>query len=188
MALRRSLHCFDFSTYAFCILSAAPISTVLLFPSNAGAQTDVKTGQPLVARNLIRGEVLGAGGLYSLNYERRFSLQWAVRVGFFAYNDEPKVREDDYVTLVLVPVMVNALLPGGTHNLELGAGPVLGYAGARSQDYGSLNGVGIGNFLANTAYRYQPTSGGFSFRAGILPNYSGDSVLIWPPLSLGYTF
>ncbi|NBB86662.1 MAG: hypothetical protein GVY12_10675 [Bacteroidetes bacterium] len=172
----------------FCILWAVLISTVLLFPSNAEAQTDVTTGPPTVARNLIHGEVLGAGGLYSLNYERRFARRWALRVGFSAYSGEPEAFEDDYVTLVLVPVMVNALLPGGTHNLELGAGPVLGYAGARSQDYGSLNGVGIGNFSANIAYRYQPTSGGFSFRAGILPNYSGDTVLIWPSLSMGYTF
>ncbi len=173
-------------TISICIMLAGML---VYSPLEAQAQTRgrVATSAP-IAKNFVHGELLGSGGLYSLNYERRFAQRWTVRVGFSAYNGEPEVFEDDYVTLVLFPVMVNALIPGGNHNLELGAGPVLGYASARSQDYGSLDEFGIGNVSANIAYRYQPTSGGFSFRAGILPNYSGDSINIWPSLSVGYTF
>ena len=111
-----------------------------------------------------------------------------MRAGFSAYNGQSDASTDDSVTLVLFPVMVNALLPGGTHNVELGAGPTMGYASATVEDLGSLTGFGVGAISANIAYRYQPPEGGVSFRAGFLPNYSGASTSVWLSLSIGYAF
>jgi hypothetical protein len=171
-------------------LYAALLAAFLVAPDTTHAQdapSSVSTSTP-VARNLIHGELLGAGGLYSFNYERRFAQRWTARVGFSAYNGQSDAPTDDSVTLLLFPVMVNALIPGGTHNLELGAGPTFGYASATLEDFGSLTGFGVGVISANIAYRYQPPEGGLSFRAGFLPNYSGASTSVWLSLSIGYAF
>lgn len=162
---------------------------LLCSPVAAHAQSEASTAAPpLTARNLIQGELLGAGGLYSLNYERRFARRWTARVGFSALSVQPQDAADESITLVLLPVMVNGLVPGGTHNLELGAGPVFGFASVKTDEYGALDGLGVANFSANIAYRYHPPSGGFSFRAGLLPNYSGDSVNLWLAFGVGYAF
>lgn len=171
-------------------LHVALLGAFVLAPCTAFAQgaPSSAAASPSVARNLIHGELLGAGGLYSINYERRVARQWTVRAGFSAYNGQSDASTDDSVTLVLFPVMVNALLPGGTHNVELGAGPTMGYASATVEDLGSLTGFGVGAISANIAYRYQPPEGGVSFRAGFLPNYSGASTSVWLSLSIGYAF
>lgn len=169
--------------------SFAAAVVLMVSPSISSAQpSDATSTETPLARNLVYGELLGAGGLYSLNYERRFAKQWTARIGFSAYSGESELRTNDSVTLVLVPVMINVLLPGGSHNLELGAGPVFGYASARSDEFGELSGAGIGNVSANIAYRYQPVDGGFTFRAGLLPNYSGETTNLWLSLGLGYSF
>lgn len=159
-----------------------------LTPAAHAQPTDAPPDRPPPARNLIHGEVLGAGGLYSLNYERRFAERWTARVGVSAYSGDADAAANESVTLVLVPVMVNVLLPGGAHNLEVGAGPVFGYASATSDEFGELNGVGVGNLSGTIGYRYQPRDGGFSFRAGLLPNFSGASANLWLSLSVGYAF
>lgn len=90
--------------------------------------------------------------------------------------------------IIVVPVMLNYLARENSR-LELGAGIVfvsvddVGFLGIKSSEGGSA--------VAGTAvfgYRYQPRDGGFVFRIGLTPFFSGNGAEVSGGLSLGFSF
>jgi hypothetical protein len=85
--------------------------------------------QPLAAQeapspraNAIYLEVLGNGGLFSLNYERLVSTKVTLRVGVANWT----IQDEDKKTVTTVPLTVANLPSGGGRGWELGGGLVLG--------------------------------------------------------------
>lgn len=165
------------------------IVAVLLLPSFAQAQPSSapEVEKKPLAQNGIYLEIGGNGLLYSLNYDRRFSEHVSGRVGLMIFEGQSEQATDDRLGVAIVPVMANYLAGGGSHRLELGGGLLLGAAGADTEEYGNISGAGLTGVTTTFGYRYQPRGGGFTFRAGLTPFYSGRPQL-WGGLSLGYSF
>ena len=74
--------------------------------------------------------------------------------------------------------------------LELGAGGVLVYATGKASFGGSSStSSGVGALgTAIVGYRYQPSDGGFTLRAGFSPLFGSGGFLPLPYLSLGGAF
>lgn len=125
------------------------------------------------ARNAVFAELLGNGGLYSINYERMLTDQLGLRVGYAAW-DSPLLFEgtppDRYQT---VPVTMSYLLGRGERKLELGGGITFGQ-GALDRYSGTGRDFSFRTLTAIVGYRSQPREGGYLFRVGATPFYSFD--------------
>jgi hypothetical protein len=135
------------------------------------------------ARNLLFAELLGNGGLYSLNYARFLSDDVSLRVGVDYF-------EVFGASIILVPVMVNYLgIGSGDHRLELGIGPVLATA---SESVNSSTSVSQGGFAvggtATIGYRYVPRDGGFTFNLGFTPIFGQGGFLPFGGMGFGAAF
>lgn len=139
------------------------------------------------ASNAVYLELLGNGALYTVNYDRRFADHWSGRIGFMVVTAQAEEPVNDEVGVAILPVMVNYLAGAGSHRLELGIGPLFGIVGGELEEYGGFAGVGLAGVTTTFGYRYQPPGGGFVFRIGLTPFYSGMPQL-WGGLSLGYAF
>jgi hypothetical protein len=118
-------------------------------------------------------ELLGNGGLYSVNYERMLTDQLGLRVGYAAWNS-PVLFEgtpsDRYQT---VPVSMSYLLGRGERKLELGGGITFGQR-AFDRSSGTGRDFSFRTLTAIVGYRSQPREGGYLFRVGATPFYSFD--------------
>ena len=88
-----------------------------------------QAGAARIARNAVYLELLGNGGLYSVNFERILYDTLALRVGFATWNS-PAIFYDGTPPdrFMTVPVTVSYLLGGGERKLELGGGVTAGRA------------------------------------------------------------
>ncbi|HEY4147535.1 MAG TPA: hypothetical protein VGM41_01335 [Chitinophagaceae bacterium] len=129
-------------------------------------------------------ELYGRAGIFSVNYDRRFSkrldgLGFTVGAGYIGV---------DNVSLVSVPVTVNYLLGKNGKYFEMGAGATYFSATINDLSTASEHGhtvVGTMTF----GYRSQPVKGGFMFRAGINPFFFKNVFFpYWPYVSFGYNF
>jgi hypothetical protein len=141
-------------------------------------------------KNALYFELLGSGGLYSINYERNIHRNIYGRVGFgtwqvndsFSMNPEPG-------RITTIPLLITYLSGHTNHHFELGGGLLLG----NKKDY--MGSSSISTLNGYVGYRYQSfISKGFLFRIGIAPfislnetNYP-DSYFLSPGLSIGYNF
>jgi hypothetical protein len=127
-----------------------------------------------IARNAVFLELLGNGGLYSVNYERMLSDTLALRVGFATWNSPALFYEgtppDRFTT---VPVTVSYLLGGGERKLELGGGVTFGRE-TRNRFSGDKKNSSFSSLTGIIGYRSQPPGRGYLFRAGVTPFYSFD--------------
>jgi hypothetical protein len=164
-------------------------------------------------KNSIHLEGLGAGILYSINYERVLPHNIGVRLGFgfvsmgASANDaspspEPGDPNDSSnpsvasvsVTLISVPISVTYLgikSKSNHHILELGLGTTVLIAGGKITFLGAtvFAGAGATGWLhAIVGYRLQ--AGAFQFRAGFSPliDFEDGGVIPLPHLSLGASF
>jgi hypothetical protein len=163
----------------------------------AAAQVRARTS----ARNSIYAEVLGNGGLYSINYDRRLGGGGAsIRVGAASFEADGGFLvsvPDERHRFLLAPVLLNLLTGAGTHHLELGGGVLVGSEtvtrgiGGQSERFSLLSATGT------LGYRRQPADGGFVFRIGLTPIYGfGTEEAAYPEkgfflsggLSLGVSF
>lgn len=133
-------------------------------------------------KNNLFIEAGGSAIVYSINYDRLITDNLSIRGGlsylkgtfFFDYS------------FTLFPVSVNYLVGSGDSKLELGAGvtfysgelKLFGLSGSKD-DF-------LGNFIIG--YRYQPSDGGFIFRAAFTPIYSQNGIHAWGGLSIGTAF
>jgi hypothetical protein len=167
------------------VLGAAPS-----FATHAHAQESTPVPADRLARNSIYVELLGSGILYSINYDRRFTDRVSGRAGAMLIG--AKSEEGEQVSVALVPVMANYLAGHGSHRLEVGAGPVFAYAGARLdvdqfEGFEDLSAFGLFGG-ATLGYRYQPLRGGFTFRVGFTPLFASGAVAPTGGISFGYAF
>ena len=129
------------------------------------------------APNAVYLEALGAGFIYSLDYERLVIDQLGVRVGFGYWWQGAEVTTEKGTTsasgsFLTVPVTVSYLgLRSGKHVLELGAGMAIIHLS------GSISGLGVVSAGLGTTpigetfvgYRVQPVgAAGLNFRAGAM--------------------
>jgi hypothetical protein len=139
------------------------------------------------AYNSIYAEVGGAGGLWSLNYDRLLGEHVAVRIGFsYVYLSTLSVGSH----LVSFPLVVSGLVGAPEHKFEFGIGATPYYASAAiSGSTYKVYGTGFSVFGSGVlGYRYQPEDDGVMFRIGFTPLFSDKAFLPWPGLSLGGTF
>lgn len=132
-------------------------------------------------KNAVFIELIGNGGLYSLNYEYQFLNKGLGRVGICIYPEA-----------VTVPIMLGQLVGQLKDFLELGVGvtPIF-------YDGGSESNSGKALFLTGTiGYRYQKPDGRFLFRIGFTPliniyepnNEDFDSFIPLGGISFGFRF
>lgn len=170
---------------ALALLAAASLPAAAHAQSTPAAQSVAaaapvqRVEAPEMARDAVYFEFLGNGLLYSINYDRRLTDVVSVRAGMMVMG------------AIASPVTVNALLGGGSHRLELGAGALLisapGELAKETEDEG-LEDVRAVTATATVGYRYQPRRGGFVFRAGFTPILVDGVGLPWAGVSLGYAF
>ena len=153
----------------------------------AQAQEAISRPSSDFARNSIFIELLGNGVAYSLNYDHKLFNHLSARLGgmYAPWNDKDANQS---ASLILVPLMANYLVGNGSSRLEIGAGLTFGHASGNLEGIDEFSGGGIAAFTSTIGYRLQPTNGGFLFRIGFTPIFTGNGILPWAGLSLGGTF
>ena len=140
-----------------------------------------------LSRNSIYLEILGNGGLYSINYERSFKASIIGRIGFASFSSDMY----GYNTRITdVPLTVSYITGKNKSHFETGGGMLLGV----KKEYDVSN--TLVDLIGFIGYRYQPAEKGFLFRIGLTPFYSLDGHVNYPDsgftlsggLSLGYHF
>jgi hypothetical protein len=151
-------------------------------------------------------ELLGAGGLYSVNYDMRTAKGrrdgWGFRVGYerilTTYTDStPTSFAQNRILFTAVPIVLNYLYGKKKGFLELGVGATYfnfigeqtGLASVESykvetfkDSFGSI----IGTF--NIGYRHVPYKSGFMYRVAFTPLLLDNIVLPFIGIGLGYHF
>lgn len=164
-----------------------------------GALTFAATAPRLAAqastRNATYVELLGSGGVFSLNFERRVgAVHMRAGVGSWTAADLFGAGETSIVT---VPVTLSRVRGSGRHHLEAGGGLTLGHRKFTSAFDGGTTGSGFLTLTGLVGYRYQKPGSGFLFRAMFTPLYGlGDEEAAYPDrgffpsfgLSLGAAF
>jgi|GEM_PF-1928229 len=163
-----------------------------LAPRAAGAQ--------LAGANSVYAELLGNGGGYSVNYDRRLGAGAAsVRVGVGSWQTTSGLffsTSDERQRFVTVPVLLNMLTGTGTHHLELGGGVLLG-SQTTTRGSGASERSAIVTATGTLGYRRQRPGRGWVFRAGLTPFHGfGTEEEAYPErgfylsggLSVGYSF
>jgi hypothetical protein len=148
---------------------AAPVVT----PAPA-ANADAKPATPSdgrTANNAVYLELLGNGGLYSINYERMIG-DFGVRVGasYFSVSGSDGTTSAS-ASLMTFPIVASYYLGPGNHKLQLGLGATIFDVSASASTVGFV-GSGSGVSAAATGvigYRYVPKNGGFDFGIGFTP-------------------
>jgi hypothetical protein len=139
-----------------------------------GSPCLAQAGAARIARNAVSLELLGNGGLYSVNFERMLSDTLALRVGFATWNSPAIFYEgtppDRFTT---VPVTMSYLLGSGERKIELGGGVTFGRA-TRNRFSDERKDFSFSSLTAIIGYRSQPPGRGYLFRAGVTPFYSLD--------------
>ncbi len=186
---------------------AAPAESAAAAQPAKGEPASAATG-PTRAPNSVYAEGLGAGLVYSINYERLVVEDLAVRGGisYLSFSSTASAGGSSASassTFITLPVTASYLGVGSKHHiLEMGGGMSFLYAG------GSASGVGYSSSGSGMTvlpdlligYRLHPVNGaGFQFRVGAMafvgkglgfnvtdPNAVG--VLPWFYLSLGASF
>lgn len=149
------------------------------------------------SRTAIYLELLGNGGVYSINVEHNLKSNFYGRIGMGAWSAEGNWGTGDR-TIVTFPVMGNMLFGEGSNKLEVGAGMLVGWSRFNSA-FGEENdrSYGIFDLTGVVGYRYQKPEGGFLGRIGLTPFYAftgGEDAYPDPGfflsggMSVGYSF
>jgi len=157
------------------------------------------------AANTVYAEGLGAGLLYSINYERRVIDEIGVRAGFGYWGAEANAGSaSSKASYVTVPITVSYL---GLHSrkatFEVGGGMTLAYASGSASTLGSsASGSGMTPYgIGFIGYRLHPVGAGFNFRIGLMAlagkglslsakaeDADKIGILPWGYMSLGASF
>jgi hypothetical protein len=146
------------------------------------------------ASNVLFGEALGSGLLYSINYERlvdRYNLGLRGGVSYFSHAVSSYGTSGN-LKLLTLPFVVSYYLGTPQHKLQLGLGATAIYLAASTDSQGtSFGGERSGFGVAASAvvgYRYLPRDGGLSFGAGFTPLLRTSKFLPWGGVDAGYVF
>lgn len=137
-------------------------------------------------KHAIFGEFLGAGFIYTLNYDYRFSEDikgFGLNIGF---GYVPTGSTHNGGNFMAIPVKGNLLIGNQPHFVEVSAGLI--YIGGDASflgDYSYDRSIG---FSTGVKYRLQ-LKYGLLFKIGFVSTRTKDfSASAWPGLSLGYAF
>ena len=171
----------------FLSLKCAIIIALLFSSSHMAFAQDARR-----AKNSLYLELLGNGGLYSVNYDRMLSDNFGVRLGvsrfgFDAITLDQDPDADAKISVSTLTLMTNYLVGKGKHRLELGVGAMAAFASADVDGVGGVSGKGLSG-TGTIGYRIQPLDGGFLFRVGFTPLYNKDGFSTWYGISLGAAF
>jgi hypothetical protein len=197
-------------------LAAAADSPPSQTPPTAAPQAPPTGEAPLVAEepgnhpapNSIYLEGLGAGLLYSINYERMVIDDVGVRIGFSYTSFGASATSANgqassaSASVITIPVTASYIgIRGRKSSLELGGGATILYASGSASAVGaSSSGAGMAPLgLVMVGYRLHPVDqAGFQLRVGLMAligeglGFSSDAtkigVLPWGYLSLGASF
>lgn len=152
--------------------------------------TDVKAQEVIYSKNSIFLELLGNGGLYSVNYERRFKPNLYGRIGFCSFKSIDLLSPENGDRITTIPVMITYFTGQRVHHFEMGGGMLFGIINEK-------NGLNtIIDLTAFLGYRYQAPGNGILIRIGFTPFLSLDKTANYPDkglflsggISLGYHF
>jgi len=163
-------------------------------PAEEPAAKDERT-----ANNALYVELLGAGLIYSIDYDRRIN-DFALRAGFeyFSISSSGTTVDSNGMfqttsasaSWFAIPLSATYNIGSGKHSFEIGAGATLHHFSASGSTLG-LDSSGGGWLVVGhgiVGYRYQPLDGGFFLRAGLTPQVGSGFFLPWPHVGLGATF
>jgi hypothetical protein len=192
--------------------STPPPSQAPSLPPQPAASAEAPQAPPesgnRPAPNSIYLEGLGAGLLYSINYERMVANEVGVRAGFSymsfgASASSGTSSSSSSATFITIPVTASYIgIRARKHALELGGGATIAYASGSASGVGaSASGAGVTPYgLVMVGYRLHPVDqAGFQLRVGLMAlvgqglalsnaNPSAVGVLPWGYLSLGASF
>jgi hypothetical protein len=158
-------------------LLRVPVHTSLLLLLAFASVTHAHDAPAPSRDNAVYLELLGNGGLFSINYERAVTPSVRLRIGAASWTTQ-SFWSDAETQITTFPLMLH-LLPGrDAHRLEAAVGVLLGRR-SRDRDVGES-----GAFVSLTAlvgYRYEPPGRRIVFRAGVTPFYGfGESAIAYP--------
>ncbi|MEP6990981.1 MAG: hypothetical protein ABJA80_08645 [bacterium] len=166
-------------------------------PALAGAQIMA----PSSARNIVYAEVGGAGGLFSLNYERLTEEGIYVRggTGFWGITNLDNVREDirTIVAGASQRFDISDLLGQGAGRIaEAGVAVVAGTYKRTRYDVTEVDGT-YASLVPTVGLRAEPPAGGFTYRVTVTPllpivnsasAFPRSAPTMWAGISAGYIF
>lgn len=174
---------------ALCLAAASP--------GRAGAQIMA----PSSARNIVYAEIGGAGGLFSLNYERLTEEGFYFRggTGFSGLTNLDNVRED--IRTIVAGASrrfdISDLLGQGAGRIaEAGVAVVAGTYKRTRYDVTEVDGT-YASLVPTVGLRAEPPAGGFTYRITISPllpivnrasAFPRSSPTMWGGISVGYIF
>jgi hypothetical protein len=181
-------------------------------PADAAATAPSRSGPEASnhpAPNSVYAEGLGAGIVYSVNYERMVIDDVAVRLGFGylsvgASASAAGATSSSSATYLMVPITASytGIRTRGGAGLELGGGSTLIYTSASASALGTAtSGAGLTpTVVAMVGFRLHPIDhAGFNFRVGAMalggqglglqnPNPTSFGFIPWGYISLGASF
>jgi hypothetical protein len=141
-------------------------------------------------------ELLGNGGLYSINYEREVADGLRARIGIASWTSE-YLFGGGASDILTVPVTLHVIRGRGNHRLDAGGGILAGRRTRRS-DFGSSESDPILSLVGTLGYRYEPLGRRLLFRAAFTPffGFGDDEAAAYPDkgflpsagVSVGFAF
>ena len=161
------------------------ITVCLLISMSDSNSQDIKP-----SKNSLYFELLGNGGLYSINYERQVSSKLYGRIGFSTFNITDVLGDGSASRITAFPLLMTYLSGKGKSHLEIAGGMLIGLETEPDASYKIID------VTAFIGYRYQPPGRGFIFRVGFTPFFSLDNEADYPDqgfapsagIGLGYHF
>ena len=138
--------------------------------------------------NSVYFELIGNGGLYSINYDRLITDNVSGRIGFM-YLSKLDLIFLTVDNIVIIPVTLNYLIGNGNNKFEIGAG--IDYVNSSGGSlFGYKTNVTVTQIFgtATIGYRYRQKDGGFLFRIGFTPIFGANGFQPLAGLSLGFSF
>lgn len=174
--------------------SACAALALLIFCHELGAQA----APARVAPNAAYAELLGNGGLFSINYERKFSRHASVRVGAAYWSSSDFIEPDAETRMVSIPLLLNWFGGSGSHYLEVGAGMLVGHKRKTFSGGVVHHSGGFASLTGAIGYRWERPlepgqREGTILRAGFTPFFGfGDEEAAYPDTgffpSIGLSF
>lgn len=148
--------------------------------------SDVNAQEVIYSKNSIFFELLGNGGLYSVNYERRFKPDLYGRIGFSSFKSIDLLNPENKERITTIPVLITYFTGQKMHHFEMGGGMLFGFI---TEDT-------IIDLTAFFGYRYQTPGNGILIRIGFTPflsldkkaNYPDNGLSLSGGIALGYHF
>lgn len=162
----------------------------------AGAQIPTASPSPsdeATGRNALYFELLGNGGLYSVNYERRVRERVALRVGAGTWDATDLLASGGETERIVTVPMTASLLPQGRRGgLEVGGGLVVGRESSTtlpSERILALTGIlGYRRSAADSSFLFRATLNPFLDLSGSDSPYPDEGFMLSLGVSLGGVF